>query len=120
MAKMTLQQLNETRPEEIQLDPVESRWWNLRLEWLMTYEPKRTAELFLKSRRKLYQNLKLAVQRAVLYQARLQHNQDLSPDQIEEIVTSAVGPIDGEIQPRLSEDLEMRIRQWAQNPPENN
>lgn len=119
MRELTLQELNETRPEEIRLDPTQGEWWTVRLEWLLMYEPQGTKELFLTNRKRLYQSLKLAVQRAFLQEMKLQHNKSLAPDQIREIVTSAIAPTDGEQKPPLPESLEEKIRAWAEDPPEN-
>jgi hypothetical protein len=107
------------KAEDLKLYPVNFRtYWQGRLEYLLEYEPERTRELFLDNRKKLYQEMKRAVQKAVLYEDKLEKNPNLEKDQVQEIVLASICPTDGEPREPLSEHLEMRIRDWAEDPPE--
>lgn len=107
------------KPEDLIIDPLEFKeWWNPRLEYLLQYEPNRIGKLFRTNRKALYAELKLAVQKAFLYEEKVSENKNLAPDQIEEIVLNMVAPTEGEPKEPLPESLEFRIRAWAQDPPE--
>ena len=96
----------------------ETSAWRARLEYLLYCHPMMVKRLFLKNRKALYKDLYESTDRALRHRQRLEEKGNLLPGEIDEIVTNMVAPTDVEPQDPLPEDLEMRIRNWAENPPE--
>jgi hypothetical protein len=95
----------------------ESRWWRMRLEWLLEYEPQETLAQYRKDPRALYRALCAAAEAAIKRSQALTREDRLARDQIEEIVTEGVAPmLVDQAQERLPEDLEGEILEWAEDP----
>lgn len=107
---------------KIEIQAWESRWWMPRVEWMISNEPGRIENLFLRNRPLLISSLDETVTLAIRAGSDLRKRGDLEPHEIEERVLREVvapeAPLDAERKPRkpMADDLADRIRQWAENP----
>ncbi len=98
---------------------VVSSLWGARVNWLLTYKPKWTWEMFQTNRLELFQSLSTAVDNALTYAQKLKESGRLERDQRDELVLNVIAPTQASDYPDpLPENQELQIRAWAENPPE--
>lgn len=95
----------------------DSRFWMMRVEWLLEFEPQRIADLFKTNRKKLYRSIKEMVQMAMKSSERMRL-EGVDWDQREEILADMIAPTKEyhDLPERLPENLEAEIMEWAENP----
>lgn len=97
-------------------NPAASRWWQVRLEHLLEFRPQEIESMFLTNKTMLYRDLTRAADQAKAYYQTLK-TKGLPEDQIDELVAYHIAPT-SEVTPeeRLPEEVETKIRDWAENP----
>lgn len=100
-------------------NPLEWKWWNQRVRYLLDCQPEVTWQTFRENRQDLYDQIVEKVEQAADYEVSLNEQGNLAPDQVWELVSNLVYPRDIPEREPLPEDQEGEILVWAENPPEN-
>ena len=102
------------------VNPVDSPWWRVKMKFYLDIQPVVTWEQFQKHPEVLYRDMARWVNRAEEYEKELRESpENLGEDQIEELVTSWLYPMDEEpMKGRLKSEQLKKLVAWFENPPE--
>lgn len=99
---------------------VDSPWWKVKTRFFMEIQPTTTWNQYRKNPKALYRQLAMWVNRAEDYERELRESpENLGEDQIEELVTNFLYPMDEiPMKARLEPSKVRELAAWLENPPE--